>query len=82
MRMACAVLFVLFTFCYLFFYQADILTVGQHILSGGGCAYHTGSDAFAGRYVWFDQVAKPVSCRNLSAFVRGTHLYYQREQAS
>lgn len=40
MRMACAVLFVLFTFCYLFFYQADILTVGQHILSGGMTHYN------------------------------------------
>ena len=36
----CAVLFCLFTFVYLYFYQADILAVAQHILSGGVTTYN------------------------------------------
>ncbi len=31
----CAGLFCVFTFCYIFFYQADILALGQHVLSEG-----------------------------------------------
>ena len=31
----CAGLFCLFTFCYIFFYQSDILALGQHVLSEG-----------------------------------------------
>ena len=34
MRATCTVLFCLFTFCYLFFYQADVMTVVQHLASG------------------------------------------------
>ena len=34
MRAICAVLFCSFTFCYLFFYQADVMTVVQHLASG------------------------------------------------
>lgn len=34
-----AVLFLVFVFCYLYFYQADILAVSQHVLSGGKTSY-------------------------------------------
>lgn len=34
-----AVLFLTFVFCYLYFYQADILAVSQHVLSGGKTFY-------------------------------------------
>ncbi len=39
-QVACAILFVLFTFLYLFLYQADILVMAQHVLSGGSTSYH------------------------------------------
>ena len=35
----CAILFLVFTFSYLFYYQADILAVGQHVLSKGQTRY-------------------------------------------
>lgn len=41
MRIACACLFCLFTFSYLYFYQADIMAVGQHVLSGGQTSYNS-----------------------------------------
>lgn len=40
MKVVCAVLFIAFTFCYLYFYQADILAVAQHVLSGGRTHYN------------------------------------------
>lgn len=33
-RAVCSVLFCSFTFCYLFFFQADVMTVVQHLASG------------------------------------------------
>lgn len=39
MRVMCAILFLVFTFLYLFCYQADILAVGQHVLSNGQTHY-------------------------------------------
>ena len=39
LRVVCAVVFCLFTFCYLYFYQADILYAEQHLLSGGKTTY-------------------------------------------
>ena len=39
-RITCAVLWCVFSFLYLFFYQADILAVSQHILSGGVTVYN------------------------------------------
>lgn len=39
MRTICAIVFVTFTFSYLFFYQSDVLTLTQHILSGGKTHY-------------------------------------------
>lgn len=39
MRATCAVVFFWFSFCYLFFYQADILAVSQHVYSGGKTVY-------------------------------------------
>lgn len=38
-KVICAILFCVFTFSYLFFYQADILRVTQHIASGGQTFY-------------------------------------------
>ena len=35
----CVLVFCVFTFCYLFFYQADLLYVEQHMLSGGATTY-------------------------------------------
>lgn len=40
MRALCSILFIVFTFCYLYYYQADILAVAQHALSGGQTQYH------------------------------------------
>ncbi|MGN0281474.1 MAG: DUF6057 family protein [Prevotella sp.] len=39
MRVVCAVAFVSFTFAFLFFRQADVLSVAQHVLSKGQTAY-------------------------------------------
>lgn len=39
-RVICAVIFCTFSFFYLYFYQADILTATQHILSGGATHYN------------------------------------------
>ena len=39
MKIACAILFLVFTFCFLYYYQADILTVEQHVLSHGQTHY-------------------------------------------
>lgn len=39
MMALCTTVFVLFTFCFLYFYQDDILAVGQHVLSGGKTHY-------------------------------------------
>lgn len=38
-RAVCAIVFCIFTFVYLYFYQADVLAVGQHVLSGGATHY-------------------------------------------
>ena len=38
-RLSCAILFIVFTFVYLYYYQADILAVAQHILSSGRTQY-------------------------------------------
>lgn len=38
-RTVCAVAFVSFSFCYLYFYQADLIAATQHILSGGATTY-------------------------------------------
>ena len=39
-RVMCATVFVLFSFCWLYFFQSDLLTVTQHIFSGGLTKYH------------------------------------------
>lgn len=38
-KAVCAVVFLFFTFVYLYHYQADILYVGQHVLSEGATTY-------------------------------------------
>lgn len=40
LNMMCAIVFTLFTWCYLFFFQADIIAVAQHALSGGVTTYN------------------------------------------
>lgn len=37
---ACAIVFCLFTFCYTYFYQSDVLMADQHVLSGGQTKYY------------------------------------------
>lgn len=39
-QFACAIAFWVFSFVYLFFYQAEVLAAGQHVLSGGKTYYH------------------------------------------
>ena len=39
MRIVCSVLFCTFAFCYLFFFQSDVMTVTQHLASGGQTFY-------------------------------------------
>lgn len=38
-RVACAILFIIFTYVYLRFFQADVLAMAQHTLSGGVTSY-------------------------------------------
>lgn len=38
-RVVCAIVFLLFTFCWLYFFQTDVLAVAQHGLSGGKTHY-------------------------------------------
>ncbi len=38
-RLMCAIVFCLFSFCFLYFFQADILAVAQHVLSKGLTRY-------------------------------------------
>ena len=38
-RVACAVVFFIFSFCYLYFYQADVLAMGQHVKAEGQTRY-------------------------------------------
>ena len=38
-HIVCSVLFCAFSFCYLFFFQADVMTVTQHLASGGQTFY-------------------------------------------
>ena len=40
MRAVCTVLFCSFTFCFLFFFQADVMTVVQHLASGRQTFYN------------------------------------------
>lgn len=37
---ACAIVFILFVFVYLYFFQADLLFMIQHVLSGGTTHYN------------------------------------------
>jgi hypothetical protein len=39
-RVMCAIVFLLFSFCWLFFFQADQLAMTQHVLSGGLTHYN------------------------------------------
>ena len=39
-RLMCAIVFVVFSFCWLFFFQPDLLIMAQHVLSGGLTHYN------------------------------------------
>lgn len=39
-RVMCAIVFIVFSFCWLYFFQADQLAMTQHVLSGGATSYH------------------------------------------
>ena len=39
-RIVCAIVFILFSWCWLFFFQSDLLTMGQHVLSHGLTHYN------------------------------------------
>ena len=39
-RVMCAIVFVVFSFCWLYFFQLDVLMVAQHVLSGGLTHYN------------------------------------------
>lgn len=45
-RTICAIVFILFTFTYLYFFQADLLFAEQHVLSGGTTHYNRTIGAF------------------------------------
>lgn len=49
-RVMCAIVFVLFSFCWLFFFQADQLAMTQHVLSGGVTHYHPIWGALVGTF--------------------------------
>ena len=38
-RLMCAIVFVVFSFAWLYFFQADVMTAAQHVLSGGLTRY-------------------------------------------
>ena len=40
-RVMCAIVFVLFSFCWLFFFQSDVLMMAQHVLSNGLTHYNS-----------------------------------------
>ena len=39
-RVMCAIVFVVFSFCWLYFFQADMMMMTQHVLSHGMTRYH------------------------------------------
>lgn len=39
LRLMCAIVFTLFSWCYLYYFQADVIAVAQHVLSGGTTCY-------------------------------------------
>ncbi len=39
-RVVCAIVFILFSWCWLFFFQSDLLAMAQHVLSGGLTHYN------------------------------------------
>ena len=39
-KVICAILFILFSFCYLYYYQADLMAMAQHVLSEGKTCYN------------------------------------------
>lgn len=39
-RVMCAIVFILFSFCWLYFFEADVMQMAQHVLSGGLTHYN------------------------------------------
>ena len=45
-QVVCAIAFWVFSFVYLYFYQTEVLSAGQHVLSGGRTYYQRLIGAF------------------------------------
>ena len=52
-RLMCAIVFVIFSLAWLFFFQADVLTMTQHVLSGGLTHYNRTMGALIITFVLF-----------------------------
>lgn len=39
-NMACAIIFIIFVFCYVYFFQCDLFTLAQHLWSGGKTTFN------------------------------------------
>ena len=56
-QVACAVLFLVFTFCYLYFYQDNLLAMGQYVLSKGRTHYdHMVGAVLLTLFLWLLQI--------------------------
>ncbi len=74
-RVICAVLFLVFTFLYLFDYQADILAVTQHVLSKGQTHYNRAVGAILITLVlWLIQIGVFAASKLKSYFHALTYL--------
>ncbi|MBM6993433.1 MAG: hypothetical protein I3J02_09260 [Prevotella sp.] len=74
-RVICVVLFLVFTFLYLFDYQADILAVTQHVLSKGQTHYDRTIGAFLITFMlWLVQIAVYASTKLNSYFHALTYM--------
>lgn len=63
-KAACAIVFLTFTFCYVYFYQTDILALSQHVWSAGETHYSAGIGAIIITFVLY------IVHLGLSAFVK------------
>lgn len=74
-RLLCAVAFCIFSFLYLYSYQADVLAYAQHILSGGKTHYNALAGAFLITTVLLifqillSLVAKPKGCLHALTYI-------------
>lgn len=69
-KVVCAIVFILFSFVYIYFYQTPVLTYEQHVLSGGVTVYHPLISAIIITVVgWMIQMLVHNACR----FASGCH---------